>query len=202
MFLMLEHFSYLILSFWLFSFTKLNSLDWMNMFIQPVPAGVPLSPRCMNPPPTHTHTRSPPALCKSALKVMELSMYITSRDGCDSQTNCSFVYFVRLFPRWGGQPTTTSSWLTLAPVALRAWLLEAWAPVLALPGVHPQWARCTDQAVAPRGSLSTQATALDHSRATWGPHKDSNVPTTLRWESGGSNRLDQTLTLQLNHPYG
>lgn len=58
------------ISFWLY-----------NMFIQPVPAGVPSSHPCMNPP----TPSSPPALCKSALTVTELSMSVTSRDGCDSQ---------------------------------------------------------------------------------------------------------------------
>lgn len=111
-------------------------------------------------------------LCSSTVQICPLSAdnqyFLTFSRACAEDT-CLMTSLINLswfFPRWVVQPTITSSWPTPAPAALLAWLLEVWAQVQAPPEVPLQWAPCTDQEGARRGSPSTQTTALDHSRDT------------------------------------
>lgn len=112
------------------------------------------------------HDASAPAQSRFVLCQQTTSISSLLAELEDTFLMTSLINLSWFFPRWVVQPTITSSWPTPAPAALLAWLLEVWAQVQAPPEVPLQWAPCTDQEGARRGSPSTQTTALDHSRDT------------------------------------
>lgn len=112
------------------------------------------------------HDASAPAQSRFVLCQQTTSISSLLAELEDTCLMTSLINLSWFFPRWVVQPTITSSWPTPAPAALLAWLLEVWAQVQAPPEVPLQWAPCTDQEGARRGSPSTQTTALDHSRDT------------------------------------